>query len=546
MGFLPHSRIDSRSLTMPTKQLTRFLQRAANRERLFLVLIGIMLVAVTFLARLPDLRARPLWYDEAFSVLFSRTGFKPMLEATLSTSTGGAAEEHPLLYYTLLWVWMQVFGSGVVAVRLLSVLFSLVQVVLIWGFMKDVFSIPIALAAGVLFALSPFQVHYGQEARMYGLLSLWILLCMWMAWRGTTQPGWGSWIIFGISAALAMYTHTLAAIFLIPIAFTPFLLKSSQRWRRLFMAGIFAILLYLPWGLHLPQQFLKVSHGYWIDRPTLASLLQTALGFITGLPLSGVVLILGLFLALAIYIFSVIQAVRSSRGGMPGRIEAGWIAVQVLAPVIILFVVSLWHPVYLVRVLLPAGTMLLLWLAWVWASAEVPRSGQVLIVTAFSCSILLGHYSRLTYRDFPYAPFEQVANYLRGVEAPQDVILHANKISMLPLAYYAPDLQQEYLADPAASGSDTLAQPTQELLGLMAETDIADAVHGAQHVYFIIFEQEIEDYLALGLKIHPSVQWLEEHYQLQEVEHWGDLLVYFFGDSSGRTPETFVLPGGPG
>ena len=531
---------------MSTKQLNRLLQHVPNRERMFLLFLGTMLVVLTLLARLPDLQARPLWYDEAFSVLFSKAGLKPMLEATLSTSAGGAAEEHPLLYYMLLWGWMQIFGSGVVAVRMLSVSFSLLQVALIWNFMNEVFSVKVALAAGLLYAFSPFQVQYGQEARMYGLLSLWIVLCLWMAWRGTTHPGWGSWVIFGISAALAMYTHALAAIFLIPIAFTPFLLKHAQRWRRLAVAALLAILLYLPWGVHLPEQFLKVSQGYWIDPPTVASLFQTALGFVTGLPMVGAALFIGLFLALAIYILSVLQAGRSRRGDTPWRVEADWLAVQVLGPVIILFAFSLWRPVYLVRVLLPAGTMLLLWLACVWARAEVPRSGQIVMITVLSCSFLVGHYSHLTYKGFPFAPFEQVADYLRGARTPQDVILHANKISMLPLAYYAPGLKQEYLADPPESGSDTLAQATQDLLGLVAVTDIGDAVHGAQNVYFVVFKQEIEDYLALGFENHPGLEWLEGRYQSYDLDRWGDLLLYYFSNSMGKAGDAFLLHGGPG
>jgi hypothetical protein len=53
-----------------------------------------------------------------------------------------------------------------------------------------------------------------------------------------------------------------------------------------------------------------------------------------------------------------------------------------------------------------------------------------------------------------------------------DVILHSNKLTMLPMTYYArlqgAAMPQRYVADRSGSGEDTLALPTQEVLGLIA------------------------------------------------------------------------------
>ncbi len=89
------------------------------RWRLPLILI------LALLARLPGIASRPLWYDEAFAVLFSSKGLAAMLRGTLAAEGGVAADVHPIFYYTLLWGWQGMVGSSPAAVRGLSILFGL-------------------------------------------------------------------------------------------------------------------------------------------------------------------------------------------------------------------------------------------------------------------------------------------------------------------------------------------------------------------------------------------------------------------------------------
>ncbi|MCJ7811132.1 MAG: hypothetical protein MUP62_02910, partial [Dehalococcoidia bacterium] len=59
--------------------------------------VGILFLGLA--ARLPGLQSRPLWYDEAFAVLFSSKGPAAMLRGTLAVEGGVAADVHPILYY---------------------------------------------------------------------------------------------------------------------------------------------------------------------------------------------------------------------------------------------------------------------------------------------------------------------------------------------------------------------------------------------------------------------------------------------------------------
>jgi len=75
---------------------------------------------------------------------------------------------------------------------------------------------------------------------------------------------------------------------------------------------------------------------------------------------------------------------------------------------------------------------------------------------------------------------------------------------------------------------DTLAPATQQVLGLEAQADIKSAVGDACRVWFIIFEQSIQEYVKSGEPTHPHLAWLNANYSLVEVKSWGDLRVYLF------------------
>ena len=137
-------------------------------------LLLIFLLAVVI--RLAGIASRPIWYDEAFSILISEQGPSAILAGTISTDAdASAAEEHPPAYYFTLWGWMKLFGNSLSSARALSIIASLGIVLLAHLIAREFFHESAALAA--LFAvILPFQVHYAQEIRMYVFLAFWLTL----------------------------------------------------------------------------------------------------------------------------------------------------------------------------------------------------------------------------------------------------------------------------------------------------------------------------------------------------------------------------------
>ncbi len=481
--------------------------------------------------RLLGIASRPIWYDEAFAVLFSEKGPAAMLRGTLAVTGTAAADVHPLAYYTLLWLWMRLFGESLVAVRLLSILAGVGVVAVAILLTRQLFGPRTALVAGILVALAPFQVHYSQEIRMYSWLALLLLLATYCYWRGSQQPRWAWWLGFAVFAALAQYTQNLAAFYLIALALWPVIRRDWGTARWVLFSGLVALLLYLPWLVHLPAQFAKVDQSYWVDRPGFYRLFTLLLFFVTNLPLPAGALAAGLMIAMVVIAMAAMQTVQAVRLQQPGGERGLWLLYLAFAPAILMFLFSQWKPVYLERALVPSGAIFCLWLAWAMLETRAPIAMQALVACLVLAGFAIGLYQHVTDTGGIYGPYQAITRHLEEVRAPGDVIVHSNKLSMLPAVYFDRTLPQGYVADPSGSPQDTLAPATQDVLGLRAEPDLPTAIGDARRVWFIIFAESIQEYVDAGYPTHPQVTWLSEHYQLVNVQEWGTMRLYLFSKS---------------
>ena len=486
----------------------------------------ILIFILAFAVRLLGIATRPIWYDEAFSILFSEKGFSPMLYGTLAATGSGTADIHPLGYYTLLWLWMKVFGESLVSVRMLSVLAGMGVVCLIYLIGRDLFGEATAQLALLLTALAPFQIHYAQEIRMYSFMAMWLLLATYAYVRGaqTRQRRW--WILFAIAAALAQYTQNLSAFYLVALAITPLLQRDWKSLKAVFLSGLGAIILYFPWLIELPSQFAKVEQSYWVARPDLSRVFTLLLVFTTNLPLPNNWLPIALFIALVVVIIGIMQTIRMIRkDNEPGGL---WILYLSFAPPLLLFLFSQWEPVYIERALVPSGATFLLWLAWMLTHTKLPRPVQGFVFVLLTTASIMGIYEHIAYKDFPYGPFQALDASLQSRIQSGDQIVQSNKLSLLPAIYFDRSLPQVYIADAPGSPEDTLAPATQEVLGVNVKPNIQTAVGNAPRVWYIIYQSSIDEVQSSGYTAPPELEFLNSRYNLETKEVWDGLNVYLF------------------
>lgn len=496
-----------------------------------------------FLLRLIGLNSRPVWYDEAFAILFAGKGLNAMLAGTLTPVQGAAADVHPLAYYAILNGWMTLAGQSPLAARLLSAFAGVLAAVIAYQIGRRLLGRRPATAGLAISAVLPFQVDYSQEARMYAGLALFCVLTIWFFVRATTASGsrlpdqpdskdrshLPDWIGLALSAAAAMYMQNLAAVFL--LAFGLSTLLRPRVFAKVAAAGAAAFGLWLPWFLNLPGQLAKLQQAYWVTTPDGVTLLQTVLVYHAGEEMleARMMLPLALFASLALPILLIWQVFKTRREIETRR--AAWLLALAFGTPIGLFLVSLYQPVYIQRALLPAGLIYAPVLGWlVWPRARLspttmPAAVRGLLAAVLGAVAAFGLAAHYGFAQFPRPDFPEAVAFLRDNVKPDDRIVHSNKLSFFPMYYYDRGLPQAFVADPAGSGSDTLALPTQLALGLFASPDVRSATKNAPRVWFIIFDRAIQEYAPAQ---HPHLTWLAQNYVQSRLVRFDDLAIYEF------------------
>lgn len=492
-------------------------------KRLLLLLILLAALAL----RLIGIQSRAIWYDEAFSILFAEKGLAAMLRGTLAPTGAGAADIHPLGYYTLLWLWISVFGNSIAAARLFSAILNLLSLGLVFKIAEKLFNLKTAIAAALLFSIVPAQIHFAQEIRMYAALELWLLLATY-SFLQARAGNWKWWIVFSVSSALAQYTHNLAAIYLTTLALTPVLQRDRKTLRALTLAGFAALILYLPWALNLPAQFEKVNSFYWVDRPGAERLFTLLLFYLPHLPLFGAMLAVGLLCAVFVVSLAAFQTYLAKKNGAESLRPGLWTAYLAFAPPLLLWLVSQKMPIYIERALLPSQAMFCVWLAWAFTQTRPPKFVQIFAAGLIVVSAAMGIYQRLAYKGFPYGPFRELAQSLQVRLEAGDAVVHSSKLSYLPSFYFDPSLPQGFILDPPESSVDTLAPATRKVLGAHEYENIEQAAGSSGRIWFVIYQPSIEEYASKGYAAHPHLEYLNAHYELLSSEQWDDLDVYLF------------------
>ncbi len=489
-------------------------------------IFGLLLLA--FALRTTALQSRPLWYDEAFSLLLSQSGWQGIISGSIG-SGAAAAEPHPLLYPLALSGWMDLLGPTLFSARLFSAFAGFLSVAIAGRLAHDLFGRGQAVFVTILLlTFSPFQIHYSQEIRLYALSAMWLLAATWTYLRALRADTWHWWVAFALLAALAQYTHVLASLLLIPLALTPLILRRWREVRNTLLAGFAALVLYSPWLVVFPRQVAKLDKGFWILVPGPAELVRTLLAINFNLPLPGgfAGLGAGLFVVVLVVVFTIRTVIVGLRDTAKDAQGVLWLVYLSAASLGLMYVISQYFPIYVERAILASGALYMIALAW--SFSKMPRTTALLVGPLFGVVTLAGIWTHFTYTGFPYAPYAQLANRLAEEVETDSVIVHSNKLTYLPAIAYDRQLRQQFVADLPDSGNDVFALSSQEALGLFAMRDLVTAVGAAPRVWFVIFDQAIEEYRAVGETTHPHLAWLEEHFTLDSVRHFDDLLLYEF------------------
>ena len=426
------------------------------------------IIAVSVILRFYKIDKESLWLDEAFSYFLSKQSIWDHWTFIPSYCT------HPPLYYTLLKIWVMLFGDSEYALRSLSAVMNAFTVPLVYllgrivgGPKEGVF---VGTVAAIIFALSPLQLKYAQEARPYAfvMFSTTLALCgaFWLALnpREALRPALGftspralldykndptfyAWLSLIVGSAFSLWFHNTSVLFVAALVMTIFVwlvwrLKADKNLLiNSFLAGLLIIAIWSPFLPWLWTQMFGVKSEFWMKEVTADTVIKV-LYLLFGIPY---VWGLKVLYFLSIVAVTGLYAIGRRSGPQVSLMIAGLILLPIIMELIISFTI---RPLFLMRTLVWISIPYYIAIACGLSLFRKWRFRVPLMLVVFSL-LAMGDYKfyEISYKE----PWNRIVEHVVRNSGKDDLVLLLPNSVSLPFLYYAdkikPDMNIKSLPD---------------------------------------------------------------------------------------------------
>lgn len=234
---------------------------ALERPSILIRALPALAVLLAVVMRLNGLTDRELWIDEACTHHWVDHLFD------LSSSATPWHEPAHLPYFLLLRILRPVLGGDAFGLRLPSVAFGVINVILVGRACRQWFGKRAGITASILGAVHPLHVYYSQEARAYAPWALLITVATIQLVHAAIHSRRRSWIAYGATVVLAVLTHYYTLIWLPASIAGAVLAPNRRRFIRQWLvahAGIGLVL--VPIGIGLIRPYVRTGAEDWKAR----------------------------------------------------------------------------------------------------------------------------------------------------------------------------------------------------------------------------------------------------------------------------------------
>lgn len=155
-----------------------------------------------------------LWFDDYNNyVCVLEPAFKGYWESIFGVCSFNG-EQVPL-FFLVFFAWSRLVGTGLVAMRALSVCLGVATIPLVFLTGKRMFGRTAGGVAALCFALSPVHIFYGQEVRQCALVALLGAASIYALVKAYQDGRTSSWILHFACNVLLLWTHLFGAFLLL-------------------------------------------------------------------------------------------------------------------------------------------------------------------------------------------------------------------------------------------------------------------------------------------------------------------------------------------
>ena len=264
----------------------------------FYILCAIL--AIGLFVRLFDITRQSIWLDEGFSISAARDIFKLLQSSSPADFTNNYVDKNPPFYFIILHFWMKLFGYSEFALRLPSVAFGFLSIIMVFKLGDLLFNKEAGLFASFFVSLTFFQVYYSQEVRYYSLYCLLALCSFYFLVKLEKKWSLANASAYVIFTGMLLYTHVHSVFIVLAqnvyYLLIYFLMSKSEKktdLKKWIFLQFTLLLIYIPWIRILLIQISDVQKNTWLPSPTHYQFITTLYDF------TGSFIILIIFILLA-------------------------------------------------------------------------------------------------------------------------------------------------------------------------------------------------------------------------------------------------------
>ncbi|MEW6535396.1 MAG: glycosyltransferase family 39 protein [Candidatus Auribacterota bacterium] len=219
-----------------------------------------------------------VWNDEWFTAnLVRQPSLKAFYDELIYT------ENTPPLYFLLVRWWSDLLRSdAMIPLRLLSALFSVGSVILIYMIGTALWSPAVGLLSALLCGTSPYVVWYAQEARNPAMEMFLSLLMFYRFFRYCRSGTYRDLFWLFLSDCAGVYTHYFLVL-LLPAQFLYLVMYTEKRVR--IRGVVMLVLVGVAGALWMPSliEQARMNRASWLEPPTILFPVQCLSAFCAGI-----------------------------------------------------------------------------------------------------------------------------------------------------------------------------------------------------------------------------------------------------------------------
>lgn len=501
-----------------------------NKKNVFTLLLAILVLG-SFL-RVYRIGSESFWIDEMATVYTTQQNPSDIV-GDIYLTTRHAPEYFewggtPPLFYVLANYWTKIAGLSEAKLRLLSAIFGVASIYLIFMIGKIIFDVKTGTISAMILSISYLHISYSQEARTYSLGVFLALLSSYFFLRALKDNKIIYWSAYSISSVLLVYNHYFGFLILLSqgIYLLFFWREYIKCWKQAAISYISMLALYLPWAPALMRQLSSANRSVAFDDNFLFSFAKTFVqhnswltpDFETRIALRGAyhsiknfsvsslfdatitgwltiffVIALTLFFAFC-FIYSVFSTNKKSSLKSLNDKRHAFLLMWYFIPVLISLMLSTINPIFgYVRYTIfatPAYYLLV--------SRGISKFGKKASAVAFIIALsILPLYSY--YYNYDKQQWREAVAYLENMRSNEIMVVNAPN-NLLPLGHYMKN--------------------TDDVLGIKDADELKSAVKN-QRIVWLLYASEAFYDPTLSIK-----KYLDENYELEDKKEFVGIKIY--------------------